>query len=655
MMRLIPQNLSIWQKTALWQAPLVTILSLEIGLFMWLLWGAAWGASSVRRWWLQLPILAILIGVISQLVPLRSADFFILILVILLPFAWRLDEEEAVSPAGLCPTIFLAGSVFIYQSQFIVLLGVVAWLLAFLLWFATALTGFKLSSISVRWVPILAGSVAVAAVIVTIFTLIPRLTTGFIPSFATASQQIGLTDELSPGGMSDLLASQDVAFRAIPASSDETKPRYWRVFVLAQQSGNQWQRVRDRRPMNDFTVPDDKTVARFQILTDTHDLSYVPVPGWPASSARATISGYSYNRYGEALLSQGQDSRQIWVDAITGTSHRYAYPGAVQLSDANPKLQAYGRKMRAEYPDDKAFIAALMREFGTDFTYDTTISLPEADALDSFFFDAKTGFCSYFATSLATLLRAGGLQAHVVTGYMGGTWNSFGNYWLVKQSDAHAWVEVRLDDGSWQRLDPTREASQSLTAQQGSGFTVSGEETLADPILTPPPEQGIWHQLEQVVAFADSLNLRVTLAIMNYGDDGTASADDGQAEDNFALLLAGVGLAVTIIFVIFGLLRLSSRSERVRPLAERRLEKVISLHAGPRLAGESLPSHVGKIRSMDEAAYQMAMTLAGHIYQMRFAPQIDDRSQANAKKMPKDVQATLKEIAHSLKQARRAR
>ena len=663
-MRLIPKNLTIWQKTALWQAPLVMILSLEIGYFMWLLWGAAWASSAARRWWLQLPILAILIGIISQLVPLRSADFFILILVMLLPFAWRLDEEEAVSPAGLCPTIFLAGSVFIYQSQFIVLLGVVAWLLAFLLWFATALTGFRLSSISVRWVPILAGSISVAAVIVTIFTFIPRLTTGFIPSFATASQQIGLTDELSPGGMSDLLASQDVAFRAIPASPDETKPRYWRVFVLAQQSGNQWQRVRDRKVMNDFTVRDDAAAVRFQILTDTHDLSYVPIPGWPASSARATISGYHYNRYGEALLSQGQDSRQIWVDAIASPSHSYSYPGALILSDANPKLQAYGRKLRERYLDDKAFIAALMREFGTDFTYDTTISLPETNALDSFFFDAKTGFCSYFATSLATLLRAGGLQAHVVTGYLGGTWNSFGNYWLVKQSDAHAWVEVRLDDGSWQRLDPTREASQNIT-RQDSGIALSGADAQSVSVLTPQPKQGVWYQLEQAVAFADSLNLRVTLAIMNYGDDSTASADDSQAQDNFALLLAGVGLAITIIFVIVGILRLSSRAEVVRPLAERRLEKLISSHASLRLAGESLPSHVAKIRAIDEGAYQMATELAGQIYQMRFAPQMDDRQRDDRqaddrlttipKEVAKQMQVKLKQITKILSQAKRAR
>jgi len=148
-------EMPIMVKMALWQAPLILILSLEIGLFLWLFWILAWSLSFLKRWWLQVPILAGLIAMSAQLVPLKSADFFILMLVILLPFAWQLDESESasekqLSPAGLCPTIFLAGSVFIFQTQFIILLGLVAWLLSFLLWFTTALTGFRLSNISIR-------------------------------------------------------------------------------------------------------------------------------------------------------------------------------------------------------------------------------------------------------------------------------------------------------------------------------------------------------------------------------------------------------------------------------------------------------------------------------------------------------------------------
>ncbi|HHQ14032.1 MAG TPA: DUF4129 domain-containing protein, partial [Chromatiales bacterium] len=54
----------------------------------------------------------------------------------------------------------------------------------------------------------------------------------------------------------------------------------------------------------------------------------------------------------------------------------------------------------------------------------------------------------------AVLARAAGIPARVVTGYQGGELNPLGNYWIVRQADAHAWVEVWLD-GHWERIDPT--------------------------------------------------------------------------------------------------------------------------------------------------------------------------------------------------------
>ena len=152
--------------------------------------------------------------------PVKSADFFILVLVILLAFTWRIDSQKPIakeiSPAGLCPTIFLVGSVFIYQTQFFILLALVAWLLAFLLWFTMALTGFRLDNLTIRWGPIVIGSFLSAFVIVALFSVIPRINTGFIPGFDTGRSEIGLTDSLEPSGLSDLLDSAEVAFRAVP-------------------------------------------------------------------------------------------------------------------------------------------------------------------------------------------------------------------------------------------------------------------------------------------------------------------------------------------------------------------------------------------------------------------------------------------------------
>lgn len=658
-----PRKFSLMQKVAIWQIPLVLILSLEIGLFLWLFWAASWAVSGLRRWWMQLPVFALFILGAYQLVPVKTADFFILLLVILLPFTWRIDVGEKgqaesndkladsasgpVSPAGLAPTIFLVGSVFIYQSQFIVLLGLVAWLLAFLLWYTMALTGFRLDNLAVRWLPIIGASVLAAGAVILLFSAIPRINTGFIPSFATASQQIGLTDELAPGGLSDLLESDEIAFRAVPDEANQPAPAYWRVFVLSVLADDSWKRVQDLQIKNDFKPAEKSDALRFQIVTDTHDLSVAPVPGWPADAADASINGYGFNRFGEAVRGRGADLRQLRISGHSGEDDGYAYPKSTALSDANPRLQEFGRNLRKDYPDDEAFIDAVMTLFQDEFTYDTSISLPQTDALDSFFFDTKRGYCSYFATSLATILRAGGLSAHVVTGYLGGQWNSFGNYWLVKQADAHAWVEVALSDGRWHRIDPTVAVMQ-LATPRFQGLVEYGTQQIEGRPLAPPEirQVTIWDRLEQGYNLLDSLNLRVTLAIMNYGDDKIADDETRTEEDNFALVLAALGLAVTIIASLALFMKLSRHNQQMRPVIERKLEKLLSSVLGTRPPAFSLIRYAGQLKSHSPAIGTQAEHLAKAIYHSRFGSNVGEASQ---------LHHDFKDLAKQLRQYRKQR
>jgi protein-glutamine gamma-glutamyltransferase len=77
------------------------------------------------------------------------------------------------------------------------------------------------------------------------------------------------------------------------------------------------------------------------------------------------------------------------------------------------------------------------------------------DSVDAFLFDSKRGFCEHYASAFAMLMRAAGIPAHVVTGYQGGTFNRFADYWIVRQSDAHAWDEIWIEGRGWLRVDPT--------------------------------------------------------------------------------------------------------------------------------------------------------------------------------------------------------
>lgn len=80
----------------------------------------------------------------------------------------------------------------------------------------------------------------------------------------------------------------------------------------------------------------------------------------------------------------------------------------------------------------------------------------------------EPGFCEFFAGSLAVLARAAGHPARVVAGFRGGTLNAFENYLMVRNSDAHAWVEVFDGAGAWFRVDPTPGATAATQAERGA-------------------------------------------------------------------------------------------------------------------------------------------------------------------------------------------
>lgn len=72
------------------------------------------------------------------------------------------------------------------------------------------------------------------------------------------------------------------------------------------------------------------------------------------------------------------------------------------------------------------------------------------------------GHCEYFSAALLLLCRSAGIPARVVTGFHGGTWNGFENYFMVKNTEAHAWVEVFDGSTYWVRIDPTPGGTQDV-------------------------------------------------------------------------------------------------------------------------------------------------------------------------------------------------
>jgi len=125
----------------------------------------------------------------------------------------------------------------------------------------------------------------------------------------------------------------------------------------------------------------------------------------------------------------------------------------------DPRWRALADKLAAESSSTDDRIARTVEYVKNAATYSLQVgAFRTSDPVTEFFFEKKRGYCQYFATSAALLLRLQGIPARYVTGYVVEEYNSVGGHYVVRDADAHAWIEVFTPQGGWREADPTPEA-----------------------------------------------------------------------------------------------------------------------------------------------------------------------------------------------------
>jgi len=130
--------------------------------------------------------------------------------------------------------------------------------------------------------------------------------------------------------------------------------------------------------------------------------------------------------------------------------------------------------------------------------YTHTPDLLLDDPIDEFLFETRKGFCEHYAAAFTVLMRAAGIPARIVTGYLGGNVNPIGNYLIVRQRDAHAWSEVWLQDKGWVRIDPTNAVAPTRVEQ--------GIETALPTTYNPLGLETNWDRDSSLVKIWEQLN-----------------------------------------------------------------------------------------------------------------------------------------------------
>lgn len=107
--------------------------------------------------------------------------------------------------------------------------------------------------------------------------------------------------------------------------------------------------------------------------------------------------------------------------------------------------------------DDASAIGAFRQHFWSNYTYrlETPPSPDGIDPVEWFLTEGSEGHCEYYAASMAALCRSVGIPARVVTGYLAVEFNGGTQHYVVRESNAHAWIEAQTEPGIWNEFDPT--------------------------------------------------------------------------------------------------------------------------------------------------------------------------------------------------------
>ncbi|VUD56598.1 Protein-glutamine gamma-glutamyltransferase [Thalassocella blandensis] len=429
-------------------------------------------------------------------------------------------------------------------------------------------------------------------VMVVLFIVLPRFGSFWQVPLANEAGSTGFSDSMGPGTLSELTKSSSPAFR-VNFIADENgnrilpqpKERYWRGLVLDDFDGRQWRYGRTwmmQHGYNSNAVPvnwevETRSDRRFEyeVLIEPHNqrwLFTLMAPERVASTSLKTqFAGdfLAFSRY--PVTSRAKYSVISAPDYTIASEQLGMHDRSRNLrlpEDYNPLTVALAESWVEEGLLENDIIERALQMFQSSFYYTLRPPVLGRHSSDEFLFESKRGFCEHFASSFTILMRAAGIPARVVVGYQGGEYNPLEDYFLIRQSDAHAWAEVWLTGQGWTRVDPTAAVAPSRIED---GLSASLEEE--EQSMVSSGFRGSW--MSKVQMRIDALSFSWHRWVLGYDAERQKQLLKGMLGGTefwrialFALLSTG-----GMLFVIF--LWLVLRNKRAHLSAEARVYRVL--------------------------------------------------------------------------------
>ncbi|HSC75031.1 MAG TPA: DUF3488 and transglutaminase-like domain-containing protein [Pseudomonadales bacterium] len=306
-------------------------------------------------------------------------------------------------------------------------------------------------------------SVLAMPVMLFMFIVMPRLPPLWAMPIHTQKQgKTGMSDSMSPGDIASLAQSADLVFRAtFPNGVPARHELYWYGMIFDQFDGKRWTDscagCRDQWLRTDRASQRNLAGKPYQIILEPqgNPWIYALVPSAINDSAilmnKNHIFRYDHDVDQREVYEASYLAPAIPDSVVAPVENRYlALP-----QEGNMQSRALAQRWRSESSDVQTIVKKSLTFYHESFSYTLQPPALGEQRIDDFLFGTRSGFCEHFAGSFVFLMRAAGVPARVVVGYMGGEINEKDHYVVLRQYDAHAWAEVWLPDTGWLRVDPT--------------------------------------------------------------------------------------------------------------------------------------------------------------------------------------------------------
>ncbi|EMD2733329.1 DUF3488 domain-containing protein, partial [Pseudomonas aeruginosa] len=465
-----------------------------------------------------------------------------------------------------------------------------------------ALIGLQQSAFASRPWPTLrlAGGLLLQALplMLLLFLFFPRLGPLWSLPMPGNKGVTGLSESMAPGDIAELGRSAELAFRVrFEGAPPPREQLYWRALTMERFDGRRWAQAPQWSGEDALHWQKRGPELRYDVImqpssqpwlfaldvaqtdqTDTRLMSDFHLQRRQPVEQRLF---YRVSSWPQALRESSIDPRTRWRN--------------LQLPmHGNPRARALADELRQAHAQPQALVAALLQRFNHEpFAYTLKPPATGADGVDDFLFDTRSGFCAHYAGAMAFVLRAAGIPARVVAGYQGGELNPAGNYLLVHQFDAHAWVEYWQPEQGWLSVDPTYQVAPERI-EQGLEQALAGDsEYLADAPLSPLRYRGLPWLNDMRLAW-DSLNYGWQRWVLAYqGEQQGAFLQrwfGGLDPTRLGLLLGAAAILSVGLLALFLLKPWQGRGD-LRSRQLRRFERLLEMHGLRRSPGEGLRSY----------------------------------------------------------------